>query len=1103
MGSKGTQTTTQTSSPNPTALASYYNLINQAGNVASTPYQPYTGEGVAPINPQQYGGIGTINQYATAGIPGLQTAENTFASSAGPLTPGQIASYENPYTQQVVGATQHQFDILNAEQQNSLLSNLASQGALGGTGGTVAQSVLAGQQAAQEAPTIAGEEAAGYNTAVQTAAQQYQQNPQAAAFGQANAATALENAGLTGGNAEVGAGSLEQQTQQAADTYAFQQYLAQLAYPFQTTQWLAGIDTGVGSQMGGTSSTTGPAPSWLSQLTGGLLGGVGVLGGTGAFGSNGWMSGMFSGAGGAASGAMAGADPLAMLAMANRGGRIKQRAQGGIVPHFAGGGSTMYPQFGGGYGVATMPYAGGQSSVPGIGITHGHGPPAPPRPVNPDQSSQQMWQNAAKLAGNFRSNTQGGIGPIGTSPEAAQVVDAPAGTLVSDNAIYQKGGRVIPFRREGGRTTPIRAGMGLASFVPHFADGGEAAPVSLYVSDPQAMNDAFTAVADQGSPNDLLGNWIPGRITYDKVFNAGLHRMFGPNAQVIPTAESSRGYAVGGVAPHFADGGANDNETIIPETIAPAQAVNQRWASPPVPASWYGSDPTPNILALEAYGQLSPMNPAAGLAPPVDAGEGAAPANGTPQGAPPPPMGGVGPAMGYAPQDGGQPVAAMPPAGGPPMNAAPAAGVASQQDRWGAGADIWPTLIAAGAGMLSSGSPFPGVGIGRGLQAGLGEMGALQQAHLQQQKEAREERTSQQDIDIKVRQLNQQAKAEQDRLGMEAKQLAETSRYHSAELSKPFAVGTDLNTGMPIYAVRDPNAPNGVRRIDLTGEPQPGAGAPQGGATAQAQPGAQLPATSAPTSLDTPSGVHPDVLGALNPQMAAQVKALDEGRMQFPSGFALKSPYWQNMLRVVAEYDPSFDAVNYNARAKARADFTSGKSAQNITSFNTAIGHLDTLDKSIDALGNTRFGWLNPVLQTGKSAMGDTQYQEAQKRFAAARQAVTDELTRAFRGSGGNVHDIVGWEQTLNQADSPQAMHAAVKAAVDLLRSRIESVGDQYNRGMGTTRDPLTMLSPHAAATVKRLQTGDETQQQFTGRTATNPQNGQKLRETVDGQWVQ
>ena len=86
-----------------------------------------------------------------------------------------------------------------------------------------------------------------------------------------------------------------------------------------------------------------------------------------------------------------------------------------------------------------------------------------------------------------------------------------------------------------------------------------------------------------------------------------------------------------------------------------------------------------------------------------------------------------------------------------------------------------------------------------------------------------------------------------------------------------------------------------------------------------------------------------DYLKLLPTTRAQQVKALDEGRMQFPSGFALKSPYWQQMISAVIQYDPDFDAVNYNSRASTRKDFTSGKSADSITALNTAMSHLNNL----------------------------------------------------------------------------------------------------------------------------------------------------------------
>lgn len=212
-----------------------------------------------------------------------------------------------------------------------------------------------------------------------------------------------------------------------------------------------------------------------------------------------------------------------------------------------------------------------------------------------------------------------------------------------------------------------------------------------------------------------------------------------------------------------------------------------------------------------------------------------------------------------------------------------------------------------------------------------------------------------------------------------------------------------------------------------------------------------------------------EFLKSLAPSIATQVKALADGRMAFPTGYQLTKPYWQNMLQAVSQYDPTFDAVNYNSRNATRKDFTSGKSAQNITSFNTAIGHLDSLDKSIDSLNNTNVPAWNAIANSVSTNVGDTRYQAAAKNFAAAKNAVVDELTRAFRGSGGNVHDIEGWEKTLDTADSPVALHQAVQQAVELLKSRIDAVGEQYKKGMGTTADHVQLLTPKAREALARL----------------------------------
>jgi len=253
-------TTTTTQTPDPAAMAAYRGLLNRAAGVANLPYQAYGGEGVAPINAQQYAGIGNINQNAGFALPYIQQATQYANQAAQPITGAQIAGFQSPYTQQVVNATEAQFNNQNAQQQQQVLGNAIAQGALGGDRTAVAQANLAGQQQMAEAPVIAGLYNQGYQNAQQMALAQQQAMAQGA-YSLGNLGVAGQNAALTGANAQVGAGSLEQQTQNALDQYLYGQFMQGQAFPYQQAQWLAGIDTGVGSQMGGTSTTTGPPPN--------------------------------------------------------------------------------------------------------------------------------------------------------------------------------------------------------------------------------------------------------------------------------------------------------------------------------------------------------------------------------------------------------------------------------------------------------------------------------------------------------------------------------------------------------------------------------------------------------------------------------------------------------------------------------------------------------------------------------------------------------------------------------------------------------------------------------------------------------------------------
>lgn len=239
-----------------------------------------------------------------------------------------------------------------------------------------------------------------------------------------------------------------------------------------------------------------------------------------------------------------------------------------------------------------------------------------------------------------------------------------------------------------------------------------------------------------------------------------------------------------------------------------------------------------------------------------------------------------------------------------------------------------------------------------------------------------------------------------------------------------------------------------------------------------------VPATPSTQTPGTPVGAsrNDDYLSTLPTSIASQVKSIADGRMALPSGMALKTPYWQQMLQAVSNYDPSFDAVNYGARAATRKDFTSGKSAQNITSLNTAIGHLDALNSAFAGLKNSDYPMYNSVANAVGKQLGNTNIQTAMTDVNSKAIAVSGELAKVFRSTGMSQKEIEDWKDQISPNNSPAQNKAIIGSAIDLMNSRLDAVGEQYNKGMGTAADPMQLLTPKAQAILQKLSGGSQTE---------------------------
>ena len=266
----------------------------------------------------------------------------------------------------------------------------------------------------------------------------------------------------------------------------------------------------------------------------------------------------------------------------------------------------------------------------------------------------------------------------------------------------------------------------------------------------------------------------------------------------------------------------------------------------------------------------------------------------------------------------------------------------------------------------------------------------------------------------------------------------------------------------------------GVIGKDQYGQPTYGWINPQTQTITPAAPIRQQEQSSPPGVSDVHGG---DFLKTVDPNMANQVKALSEGRMQFPSGFALKSPYWQKMLQLVAQYDPSFDAVEYNARARARTDATSGKLAQNNNALNTGIGHVWQLAQAVDALHNGNWQSMNAVKNWWNAEFGGT----APTNFEAIRDRVAPEITKVWRGAGGAESDIKRDIGTLSTAKSPAQLYGALSEIAGLMQSKIEANEAQYGNIMGPMAGKLQMITPQSQEVLKRLESYSQPRQSGAG----------------------
>ena len=179
------------------------------------------------------------------------------------------------------------------------------------------------------------------------------------------------------------------------------------------------------------------------------------------------------------------------------------------------------------------------------------------------------------------------------------------------------------------------------------------------------------------------------------------------------------------------------------------------------------------------------------------------------------------------------------------------------------------------------------------------------------------------------------------------------------------------------------------------------------------------------------------------------------GQIQPLSGFAMKTPWGQQVMSRVSEMNPSYSGATFANVKQAQQKFNVGKQGDTVRSLNVATNHLDTLGGLADALNNNDIQALNKVSNIWKTQTG----QVAPTNFEGAKKIVADEVVKAIVGSGGGVADREEAARSIQAASSPQQLKGIINTYKDLMHGQLTGLRQQYETSTGK-KDFNKYLSP-------------------------------------------
>lgn len=213
------------------------------------------------------------------------------------------------------------------------------------------------------------------------------------------------------------------------------------------------------------------------------------------------------------------------------------------------------------------------------------------------------------------------------------------------------------------------------------------------------------------------------------------------------------------------------------------------------------------------------------------------------------------------------------------------------------------------------------------------------------------------------------------------------------------------------------------------------------------------------------------------------VQAIGEGRVPSSPSAMQRTDKGMSLMSDVTQAYPDYDWSKAESYGKLRSDFTSGKEATGINQSNTALHHINLMQRALDrgaTLGYT--GGLEQFLGAN----------DAGRSLANEAKALSEELSKFYTGGVAAQGDTKDWQDRLNPNTlgmTNSKLRKNIKDFTQLLGGKLEAFQDQWDDGVPSARiqAPKAIAAPDTIETYKRI-TGEDLKVHSTQQNKPQPQ---------------